>query len=101
MKAKGLVLACVTVFLFLAGCGSMGTDFDASQVQNINAGTTTKADIESMFGKPFKTGIQNGHPVWVYERSRYSAVGSDTSKSLIVEFDNNGVVQKYQVLSNE
>ena len=101
MKVKGLALACVTVFLFLAGCGVMGTDFDASKVQSINVGTTTKADIKSMFGKPFKTGIQNGHPVWVYERSRYSAVGSGSSKSLIVEFDDNDVVRKYQIMSNE
>jgi len=101
MKAKGLVLVCVAVFLFVSGCGSMGTDFDSTKVKDINSGTTTKADIESMFGKPFKTGVQNGHPVWVYEKSTYSAVGTDTSKSLIVEFDNSGVVRKYQVMSNE
>ncbi len=101
MKAKGLVLICVAVFLLLSGCGSVGKDYDSSKVKDIQSGTTTKADIEAMFGKPYKTGVQNGHPVWVYEKSTYSAIGKDVSKSIIVEFDNNDVVRKSQVMANE
>lgn len=101
MKLKVFHAVCLAVAFLLAGCGSIGKDFDISQVKNISQGTTTKQEIQNMFGEPFRTGIQNGYPVWVYEKSTYNALGKDTTKSLIVEFDENDVVRRYQVLSNE
>ncbi len=83
------------------GCGTVGKDFDIEKARSIENGKTTREDIAQMFGKPFKTGIQNGHPIWIYEQSKYKAVGDDTSKSLTVEFDDNGVVKNYTVTSNE
>lgn len=100
MKIKFLYAVFLAAGIALAGCGSVGKDFDASQVKQITQGATTKQEIQNMFGEPFRTGVQNGHPVWVYEKSTYSALGKDTTKSLIVEFDDNDVVRKYQVMSN-
>ncbi len=83
------------------GCGTVGTDFDIEKAQSIENGKTTKEDIAQMFGEPFKTGIQNGHPIWIYERNKYKVIGDDTSKSLTVEFDDKGVVRHHTVTSNE
>ena len=83
------------------GCGTVGTDFDIGRAHDIKNGKTTKDEIAQMFGEPFKTGIQNGHPVWIYEQNQYKAIGDDTSKSLIVEFDEKGVVRHHTITSNE
>ena len=98
------LLICGTLLLCLswvAGCGTVGKDFSLEQAQAIENGKTTREDIAVMFGEPFKTGVQNGHPIWIYERNKYKAIGDDTSKSLIVEFDDKGVVKSHQVTSNE
>ena len=83
------------------GCGTVGKDFDIEKARTIENGKTTKEDIARMFGEPFKTGIQNGHPIWIYEQNKYQAVGEGSSKSLTVEFDDNGVVRNHTVTSNE
>jgi len=93
-----------TFFLFFSwtlGCGTVGKDFDMEQAKTIQNGITTREDIALMFGKPFKVGVQNSHPIWVYEENKYRAVGDNSSKSLIVEFDDNGVVRNHAILSSE
>ena len=97
---KSLICILAIVFAFSA-CGTVGKDFDIDKAEKIVKGMTTKDDIQAMFGPPFKKGVQNGHPIWVYEKSVYNAVGKDITKSLIVEFESNGVVSKYQIMSNE
>lgn len=85
----------------LGGCGTVGKKFDESKIANIANGISTRAEIRKMFGKPFKTGIQNGQQVWVYEYNRYDLVNNDTSKDLIIVFGSNGVVQSHQFMSSE
>ena len=94
----GILFLC---FSWTLGCGSVGKDFDMEQAQTIQNGKTTREDIALMFGEPFKVGVQNSHPIWIYERSKYKAIGDDTSKSLIVEFDDKGVVRNHSIMSNE
>ena len=93
-----VLIACMAV---MSGCGSVGRDFDTEMAQTIEKGKTTKADIKRMFGLPFKTGVQNGNPVWVYEKNVYRTMGKDSSKSLIVEFDSNGIVKGHQIMVDE
>ena len=76
-------------------------NFDESKTKNIANGITTQAEIKIMFGKPFKTGIQNGQPVWVYEYNRYYLTDNDVSKDLIIIFGPNGVVQSHQFMTSE
>ncbi|MDH3256542.1 MAG: outer membrane protein assembly factor BamE [Nitrospinota bacterium] len=98
------LLILVTLLLSLSwtlGCGTVGKDFDIDQAQTIQNGKTTREDIALMFGEPFKVGVQNSRPIWIYEQNKYRAIGKDTSKSLIVEFDDNGVVRNHSIMSNE
>ncbi len=97
LSSLGAIL--MSLFLF-AACGTVGQDFDIDLAKTIVNGKTTKQEIEDMFGDPYKTGIQNGHPIYVYEQNTYRAFGDDTSKNLIVEFDANGVVRNHQIMSN-
>ncbi len=94
----GALFLCFSLTL---GCGTVGKDFDMEQAQTIQNGKTTREDIALMFGEPFKVGVQNSHPIWVYEQNKYRAIGDDTSKSLIVEFDDKGVVRNHSIMSNE
>ncbi len=94
----GILFFC---FSWTLGCGTHGKDFDMEQAKTIQNGKTTREDIALMFGEPFKVGVQNSHPIWVYEQSRWQAIGEGPSKSLIVEFDDNGVVRNHSIMSNE
>lgn len=101
MKLLLILGALFLCFSWNLGCGTVGKDFDIKQAQTIQNGKTTKEDIALMFGEPFKIGVQNSHPIWIYERNKYRVIGDDSSKSLIVEFDDKGVVQNYSIISSE
>ncbi len=94
----GALLLCFSMTL---GCGTVGKEFDIGQVESIKNGLTTREDIALTFGQPFKVGVQNSHPIWVYEQSKYQVIGDGVSKSLIVEFDDNGVVRNHSIMSND
>ncbi|MDH5763478.1 MAG: hypothetical protein OEZ51_10875 [Nitrospinota bacterium] len=94
----GVLLLCLS---WTVGCGTVGKDFDIDAAQTIENGKTTREDIAVMFGEPFKTGIQNGFPIWIYEQNKYKVIGKDSSKGLIVEFDHKGIVRHHSVSSNE
>ena len=100
MNYIGLVIV-VGIILIPNGCGTVGKSFNASKVESIVNGITTRSDIKKMFGEPFKIGIQNSQPVWIYEDHHYSIIGNDTSKDLIIIFGLDGIVQSHQFMSNE
>jgi len=91
----------VGIILMSNGCGTAGKSFDASKVENIVNGATTRSNIKKMFGEPFKIGIQNGQPIWVYENHHYSIIHEETSKDLIIIFSPDGIVQSHQFMSSK
>ena len=99
MKLRILILLIVTI---LAGgaCGSVGTPFKKTEVAKIKSGVTSKNYIRRTFGKPFRTGIENGREVWVYEYNVYSAFGQTTLRDLLIVFDDKGNVFSHQVMSS-
>ena len=101
MRYTVIIIVIIIVFGF-GGCGgTVGEKFNTSKVENITNGTTTQKEIKNMFGKPFKTGIQNGKSIWLYEDNRYKLLGNETSKDLIIIFGPSGLVQSHQFMSNE
>jgi len=84
----------------LAGCVSAGKDFNVRMVPQIQLHQTTRAQIEQMFGPPWRTGVEDGKQTWSYGSYKYG-VGSDTlSRDLVIRFDANGTVASYTFNSN-
>ena len=100
MNYIGLVIL-VGIILVSNGCGASGKSFNTSKVESIVNGITTQSDIEKMFGEPFKTGVQNGQPIWVYEDNHYSIIREETSKDLMIIYSLDGKVQSYQFMSSK
>ena len=100
MNYIGLVII-VGITLISNGCGTAGKSFNTSKVESIVNGITTRSDIKIMFGEPFKIGVQNGQPIWVYEDHYYSIIREETSKDLIIIFSQDGIVQSYQFMSSK
>ena len=100
MKYIGPIVV-VSIVLVLGGCGAAGKNFNSSKVKGIINGTTTQTDIKKIFGEPFKIGIQNGKPIWIYENHHYSIINKNTSKDLIIILSPDGIVESHQFTSNE
>ena len=100
MNYIGVVIV-VGIILISNGCGTVGKSFNTSKVESIVNGITTRSDIKKMFGEPFKIGVQNGQPIWVYEDNYYSIIREGTSKDLIIIFSLDGIVQSYQFMSSK
>jgi len=100
MNYSGLIILVGTILL-PGGCGTAGKSFNTSKIESIVNGITTRSDIKKMFGEPFKIGIQNGQPIWVYEDHHYSIIREETSKDLIIIFNPDGTVQSYQFMSSK
>ena len=102
MNSKYLLFCCLIWVLLIhsIGCGTVGTDFDESRVNKIVKGSTHQREIQSMFGKPFRTGTENCRDIWIYEYNLYSAIGTSSSKDLTVVFDAQGKVHSYQIMSS-
>ena len=91
---------CIFFIATFFACASVGTPFDESKVSEIKIGETSKKEIEIFFGKPFRTGIENGRDVWIYEYNTYSSFGKESSKDLIVVFDKQNRVLSRQIMRN-
>ena len=97
-----LILGALLICFFVTqGCGTLGKEFDMNKAESIENGKTTREDIALTFGQPFKVGVQNSRPIWVYEESKYKLIGEGVSRSLIVEFDDKGVVRNHSIMTNE
>ena len=81
--------------LALAGCLTVGHEFPAERVGQIEIGHTTRDEIHRMFGEPWRTGLEDGRRTWTYGRYRYKLFGPTETCDLVVRFDPNGVVASY------
>lgn len=79
----------------LTGCFTVGQEFAASRVPEIQVGQTRKQDISQLFGTPWRTGMEDGRPTWTYGIYRYSLFGGDDTQDLLIRFDPQGVVRSY------
>lgn len=93
-KALGCALG-VGLILSLSACATIGHDFAASKVYDIQIRKTTQAEIIAMFGQPWRVGLEDGKLRWTYGSYHYSAFGETRTKDLVVRFDAKNIVTSY------
>lgn len=98
---RNLKIVLLLVLFFAASCGTAGKNFDESLYENIATGTTSQNEIHSMFGTPFKKGVQNGFSVWTYEYNYYNSLGNNIMKDMVIVFDQRGIVKSHQMMTNQ
>lgn len=99
MKILKASLVSAILFTF-SGCATIGSDFQFKGRNSIAAGKTTKDDILSAYGQPFRVGYENGDEKWTYGYYQYKVFGDSQTKDLTVTFDRRGYVTKYSYSSS-
>ena len=96
MKKKQLNTV-MFLIIFLASCyGTVGKNFDNSELKSIQNNVTSQEEIFERLGAPFKKGIENGQVMWTYQFDRWNAVGPTLSKDLVILFDKENIVKAYR-----
>ena len=87
---------CILLLLF-TGCSTInvGYDFPETQVVNIRPDHTTKEEIRSVFGEPWRVGLENGKETWTYGKYTYRGAQETDAKDLVVRFNNKDIVESY------
>jgi hypothetical protein len=93
-------LAAAIVALACNACVSVGAPFPVDEVPNLRIGTHTRADVERMFGPPWRTGIEDGETTWTYGDYKRSLFGGAHTRDLVVRFAPNGVVSSFSFSSD-
>lgn len=91
----GFLLILLASVHTMTGCATVGKEFPASRVMEIQIGKTTINDVQAMFGPPWRVGNENGAKTWSYGRYTYRLFGDPSTQDLIVRFDSNGIVRSY------
>ncbi len=81
--------------LSIMACATAGRDFPSTRVPDIETGKTTKNEIRSVFGSPWRVGLEDGEQTWTYGRYRYKLFGSSSTKDLVVRFNDQNIVSSY------
>jgi len=89
-----LVLLPATLPVF-SGCATVGRDFPAAGVSQLEIGQTTRAEVRKLFGAPWRVGVEDGHDTWTYGRYHYRVFGQTETKDLLIRFDENDRVSSY------
>jgi hypothetical protein len=95
------VVGAVCLLLFVSACATVGRDFASSRVSEIHIGKTTQAEIEAMFGQPWRVGLEDGQRTWTYGKYRYRLLGQTSTEDLVIRFDKNNVVTSYTFNTTE
>ena len=88
----GLVML---MLLLSSGCASIGHEFPAGQISTIRIGETTQNDVYTTFGKPWRTGLDNGMKTWTYGNYQYSLFSDQSVEDLVIKFDKRNIVSGY------
>lgn len=98
IRKSGLTLA---LGLLAVACANVGQDFPTDRVPEIQPGETTREQVRTWFGPPWRTGMEDGYRTWTYGRYRYSLFSPVRARDLVVKFDEDGVVRSYTFNSTE
>ena len=86
----------ITLFFLTACYGTVGNNFDSSQIKSIQSNVTSQEEIFERFGAPFKKGVESDQAMWTYQFDKWNAVGPAQSKDLVILFDNKNIVKAYR-----
>jgi len=100
-RLPSFALAALLGLMLFASCATVGSDFPSEQVDGIQIGKTTQAEIQEMFGSPWRVGVEDGLRTWTYGKYKYRLFGESNSKDLVVRFDENNVVVSYSFNTTE
>jgi len=92
---KSFLGLAMLMLLLSSGCATIGHEFPAGQISTIRIGETTQNDIYTTFGKPWRTGMDNGMKTWTYGNYRYSLFSDHSAEDLVIKFDKRNVVSAY------
>jgi len=81
--------------LVLAGCATIGRDFDSASLSWLKAGETARSDIQARLGDPFRVGSDSGDPTWTYGYYKYRLIGESATKDLVIRFGAGGNVKSF------
>ena len=96
MKKKQLNTV-IFLVIFLASCyGTVGRNFESSELKSIQNNVTSQEEIFERFGVPFKKGIENGQVMWTYQFDQWNALGPTHSEDLVILFDKENIVKAYR-----
>ncbi len=94
---RGL-LASLVLGLSLAlglGCVNVGREFPVQPVRTLVIGSTTQQQVSDLFGRPWRTGLENGERTWTYASYQYSLFSDAQTRDLVIRFDAEKVVSSY------
>ncbi len=103
LHRRSLAAASLAVVFFtgcMTGCMTIGRPFPIQEVRRIETGKTTREEVKSLFGEPWRTGLEDGESTWTYGHYRYSLLGEGMTRDLVVRFDDRGVVSHYSFNSS-
>lgn len=95
MKSIKATLMLLALSVFVIGCATVGQPYAEHKVAEIKVGETTRADIQKMFGDPWRTGSESGQQTWTYGHYRYSVFSDAQTSDLVVRYDASGRVASY------
>jgi outer membrane protein assembly factor BamE (lipoprotein component of BamABCDE complex) len=98
---RWILVLLMTGATLLAGCMTVGRDFPAQRVAKLQIGATTRDQVRSLFGEPWRVGVEDGDPTWTYGHYRYTLLGSTRTRDLVVRFDRAGAVKSYTFSSTD
>ena len=79
----------------------MGRSFPTASVSEIEMNETTQDQVRTMFGEPWRTGMEDGLRTWTYGHYRYSLFGRAKTRDLVLRFNDRNVVVSYTFNSTE
>jgi len=94
MKIRNLPAIAITCAI-LAGCATVGKDFDSTSLSWLKAGDTSKKDVLAKLGDPFRVGMDSGDQTWTYGYYKYRIIGDSATKDLVIRFSADQKVKSY------
>ncbi len=100
MKRASTLFSALLLSFLLAACGTVGKNFDHTNVSKIKNSVTTQMEILDWFGVPYKEGEENNHIMWTYQFDKWSAFEDTRSKDLVLLFDEKNIVRAHRFTTN-